>query len=199
MEYVINESNKFNDKQLTYFYEKLPTYKKDKIKKYKSYKAKINSIIGEIGLEDLLLRHNISYHDLKFYTNYYGKPYIGNNNIYFSISHSYDYIVTAISKKEIGVDIERIRNTSLNVINKIATEKEKEYILMDKRKIIERIFTIYTLKEAYFKMEGKDLKDILNVEFKIQNDKVYCNDKNVKAGLIKEINGYIIAYCEKGK
>ena len=90
-----------------------------------------------------------------------------------------------------------MRKTSLKVINQFATSKEKKYILSSDENIEERIFKIYTLKEAYFKMLGTNLNHILEIEFIIKNDKVYCSDKNVKVGFINDVKGYIIAYCEK--
>ncbi len=197
MEYLIKNNKEYNNKQIKDFYNILPSYKKDKIKKYKNKETKINSIIGEILLKDLLLKHNIIYNNLNFYLNYYGKPYLKNNNWYFNISHSFNYIITTISDKEIGIDIEKIRNTPLNVINYFATQNEKKYILANKKYIFERIFKIYTLKEAYFKMKGENLNNILKVEFKIWGNKVYCSDNSVNCGFINDIKGFIIAYCEK--
>ena len=46
-------------------------------------------------------------------------------------------------------------------------------------------------------MKGQDLKELLDVEFTIKNNNVYCSDKNVNSGFINEIEGYIISYCEK--
>ena len=46
-------------------------------------------------------------------------------------------------------------------------------------------------------MLGTNLNHIFEVEFIINNNKVYCNDKSVRVGFINDIKGYIIAYCEK--
>lgn len=197
MEYVIKNINDFNKNDINNFYNKIPKLKKDKIDKYKNYDTKVRSIVGEILLKNLLSKSNISYKSLDYYINENGKPYLKNYNIFFNISHSFDYVITTISDKEIGIDIEKIRKTPLNIINQFATEKEKEYILSSNNNIEERIFKIYTLKEAYFKMLGTNLNHILEVEFTIKNDKIYCNDEKVKVGFIDDIKGYIIAYCEK--
>lgn len=197
MEYIIKNIINFSKNDINNFYDEIPKLKKDKINKYKNDEAKTRSIVGEIMLKELLSKRNILYNSLDYYINEYGKPYLKNNNLYFNISHSFDYVITAISDKEIGIDIEKVRKTPLNIINHIATEKEKEYILSSENNIEERIFKIYTLKEAYFKMLGTNLNHILEVEFRIKNNKVYCSDKNVKAGFIDDIDGYIIAYCEK--
>lgn len=197
MEYIIKNIKDFNKKDIDNFYNILPKLKKEKIDKYKHYKTKATSIIGEIILKELLSKYNFSYNNLDYYINNYGKPYIKNSYLYFNISHSFDYIITAISQKEIGIDIEKIRKTLLNTINHFATENEKKYILSSKNNIEERIFKIYTLKEAYFKMIGSNLNNILNIEFIIKDDIVSCSDNSVKVGFINDIKGYIIAYCEK--
>lgn len=197
LEYIIKNINDFNKDDINNFYDKIPKLKKDKIDKYKNYDTKVRSIVGEILLKDLLSKSNISYNSLDYYINEYGKPYLKNINIFFNISHSFDYVITTISDKDIGIDIEKIRKTPLNIINQFATEKEKTYILSTNNNIEERIFKIYTLKEAYFKMLGTNLNHILKVEFTIKNNNIYCNDEKVKMGFIDDIKGYIIAYCEK--
>lgn len=197
MEYIVRNINDFNTEDINNFYDKIPKLKKDKISKFKNYESKVRSIIGEMNLNELLVKKNISYNSLDYYINEYGKPYLKNDKIFFNISHSFDYVITAISNNEIGIDIEKVRQTPIKIINQFATEKEKEYILSSNKNIEERIFKIYTLKEAYFKMLGTNLNNILEVEFIIENDKIYCNDKNVKVGFINDIKGYIIAYCEK--
>ena len=197
MEYIIKNIKDFNKDDINNFYDKILKLKKDKINKLKNYDSKIRSIIGEMLLKELLVKNNVSYNSLDYYINEYGKPYLKDNNIFFNISHSFDYVITAISNNEIGIDIEKVRETPLKTINQFATEKEKEYILSSKKNIEERIFKIFTLKEAYFKRLGTNLNNILEVEFIIKNDKIYCNDKKVKVGFINDIKGYIIAYCEK--
>ena len=197
LEYIIININDFNTEDINNFYDKIPKLKKDKISKFKNYESKVRSIIGEMNLKELLAKKNISYNSLDYYINKYGKQYLKNDKIFFNISHSFDYVITAISNNEIGIDIEKVRQTPIKIINQFATEKEKEYILSSNKNIEERIFKIYTLKEAYFKMLGTNLNNILEVEFIIENDKIYCNDKNVKVGFINDIKGYIIAYCEK--
>ena len=197
LEYIIKNINDFNKNDINNFYNIINKLKRDKIGKYKNYETKIRSIVGEMILQELLLKRNISYDNLDYYINKFGKPYLKNNIIFFNISHSFNYVITVISDKEIGIDIEKIRKTPIKIINQFATKKEKEYILSSNNNIEERIFQIFTLKEAYFKMLGTNLNHILEVEFIIKNDKIYCNDKKVKVGFINNTKGYIIAYCEK--
>lgn len=197
MEYKIKNINEYSKNDINNFYNRLYSKKRNKVNKYKRQKNKISSIIGDMILSEILITYSLSYDNLDFAINENGKPYIKNENYYFSISHSFDYIITTVSKKNIGIDIEKIRETQINTINYFATESEKKYILSSNTNIEERIFKIYTLKEAYFKMKGANLNEIFSVEFKIENDNVYCSDDNVRVGFINDIKGYIISYCEE--
>lgn len=197
LKYIVKNIKEFNKEDLNDFYLKIPKQKRMQIDKYKNYETKTRTLVAEILLNNLLASQNISYQNTKYFNNKYGKPYLKNSELFFNVSHSFDYVITTISNKEIGIDIEKVRKTSLKVINQFATSKEKKYILSSDENIEERIFKIYTLKEAYFKMLGTNLNHILEIEFIIKNDKVYCSDKNVKVGFINDVKGYIIAYCEK--
>lgn len=197
MKYIVKKITHFNLNEINDFYDTIPKIKKDKIDKYLNYEAKIRSIIGELLLKELLLQRGISYNIVNYYVNDYGKPYIINSNLFFNISHSFDYVITAISDNEIGIDIEKIRKAPRNGINQFATENEKKYILSSDNNIEVRVFEIYTLKEAYFKMLGEDLNRVLEVEFFIENGNIYCSDNRVTSGIIEDIDGYVIAYCEK--
>lgn len=197
MKYIIKNINDFNTNDIYNFYNKIPKIKKNKIDKYIKEEAKIRSIIGEYLLKCLLKEKNIDYSTINYYINDYGKQYIKNINYYHNISHSYDYVITVLSDKEIGVDIEKIRDIRIDNIKWFASKKEKEYILKSNDNINKRLFEIYTLKEAYFKSLGKNLNNILEVEFIINDNKIICSDKNIEAYLIYDIEGYIIAIIKR--
>jgi len=129
VEYIIKNVADFSKKDIINFYDKIPKLKKDKIDKFKNYETKTKSIIGEILLCELLTKNNIYYNNIEYYINDYGKPYLKDKNIFFNISHSFDYIITTISKNEIGIDIEKVRKTPLNIINQFATNEEKIYTI----------------------------------------------------------------------
>lgn len=147
--------------------------------------------IGRQLLKILLKKHyNIDYNNIEIITNNYGKPYIKNMNIYFSISYSYKYVICIISNKEIGIDIEKIRKTNINTKKIFGTKLEQDYI-----DNYEKLFKIFTLKEAYFKMLGTDLRKIKDIEFKMNNN-IICSDDSVNISQIK-YNNYIISICKK--
>lgn len=162
--------------------------KKKEIKKRRNILDQKRSLLGELllikGLKEF---YNINYNDIKIKYNSYGKPYIDNNPIYYNISHKGDYVICVFSNYQIGVDIEVIKDININLINYIASEEEKDYILENKDLINQRFFTIYTKKEAYFKMIGQDLKRIK--EINIQKQNIIYNTIFM--------NNYVISICQK--
>jgi len=188
IKYLISNINDYNFNELC-----ISPRINNKINNMTNINRKKQTIIGDINLSYLIDDYN---NKIIIY-NKYGKPYIKDEDIYFNISHSYDYVISIISNKEIGVDIEKIRNIDKDSLKYFATENEIKYILSSNKDINKRAFEIYTLKEAYFKMLGTNLNNILDIEFNIINNKVKSNINDINIGVINDIDGYIISYCEK--
>lgn len=123
-----------------------------------------------------------------------GKPYAENADAEFSISHSKDIAVCAVSENKIGIDAEKIRKVNFRAATRFATEEELAYIGEN----TERFFEIWTLKEAYFKCIGTGLgDDIKNVSFRIENGKPECSAKGFKCSFYPLKEGYCCSVCEK--
>lgn len=57
-----------------------------------------------------------------------GKPYFKDEKFYFSLSHSGDYVLCAVSREEIGADIQECKpGVQENLARRVLTEKEWEY------------------------------------------------------------------------
>lgn len=199
MKLLIENINKINKLKYLLIYFKIKKYKKIRISHLIRKNDKYRLLLGEhLLIKGLKKYYNINYKNIEIEINEYGKPYIKNSNIYYNISHSNDYVICALDKTKVGIDIEKIRPINKNDINQFATEKEKKYIFKNKEHFLIRSFEIYTLKEAYFKMKGTNLNNIKNIEFSINNN-ITCGDPNVNIKLIKDIDNYIIAICTKKK
>lgn len=123
-----------------------------------------------------------------------GKPYAVNANVFFSISHSANTVVCAVSENEIGIDIEKVRSIRLRVAEKFATDSEIGYIGED----ISRFFEIWTLKEAFFKCKGTGLgADIKSVSFEITKGNVSCSENGYKLFFEEIIDGCKCSVCIK--
>ncbi len=111
--------------------DKVDEARQKKIRRLKRPLAKAQSL--GVGL---LLRYavennvNLEYNSLCFLTEDNGKPYVEGNPFYFSLSHSGDYAVCAISDSPVGVDIEKEKKLSEKIKGRFAknilewTEKE---------------------------------------------------------------------------
>lgn len=195
--YELRKLDEFKTPVLIDFFKEIYPLKQLRIKKMVNKRRLKHAIIGEILLRKLLEKNGLSYKSLDFINNDQGKPYIKNNPIFFSISHSFLYVIVVTSYHEIGVDIEKVRKTHENVWHQFATETEKNYLFSSKKDIERRIFEIFCLKEAYFKMKGNNLNDAKSVEFYITQRGVSCSDKSVHAYFIKDLKDYVVAVCEK--
>ena len=123
-----------------------------------------------------------------------GKPYAKNLPVHFSISHSGDIAVCAVSKDEIGVDIEKIRAVNPRTHERFCTESESEYITTAKN----GFFEIWTLKEAYFKCIGTGLgADIKEVSFNISGSKIACSQAGFEFCFATIEKDYICSVCKK--
>ncbi len=193
-----------NINNLSYFQKDYLTIKQNKknaIEKIKNLDDKKRVILGEqLLIKGLQKYYNINYDDVNIQLNENGKPYISDSkysNVKYNISHSHDYSICVFSSNAIGVDIEKIRKVNINIANQFATPNEINYILSSENQVFQRFFTIYTLKESYFKMLGDNLNNIKNIEFTINNNTISCSDPKTKFTIINSIDGYIISVCER--
>ncbi len=105
-----------------------------------------------------------------------GKPYFANReNLFFSMSHSEDYVVLALSECEVGVDIQKWKPVYANFVKRFLHEKELDEVnlgaVSDFAKpsgfessaeitdtgILKGIFDRWTAKEAFVKYTGEGL------------------------------------------
>ncbi|MBR3693998.1 MAG: 4'-phosphopantetheinyl transferase superfamily protein [Erysipelotrichales bacterium] len=196
MRILYDNINHYSQEEYNEFLKLIRQDKRERIAKILHKEDQYRSILGEILLIKLLKEFNIEYNSIHITTNQYGKPYIQDLDVYYSISHSHEYVICAISNKEIGIDIEKIRHIAPVTLKQYATTNEIEYITSIDKLYERRCFEIFTLKESYFKCMGCDLREILNVEFHISNDSIQCSHTGYSFNLVDTIDGYVIVICE---
>ena len=98
----------------------------------------------------------------------------------------------AFSDKEIGIDIEKIREINPKAASKFACHDEEKYISTHKN----GFFEIWTLKEAYFKCIGTGLgTDIKKVCFDISENGIVCSETGFECSFISVDSSYICSVC----
>jgi 4'-phosphopantetheinyl transferase len=130
------------------------------------------SLLGEILARTQLSREtSIPASELAIVRTIKGKPYLeGNPNLHYNISHSGDWVVMALSDREVGIDVERIREPHYRIAERFFSAPELEELnrLQGKAKK-DFFFDLWTLKESYLKLLGKGLTKSLG-SFTLKRD-----------------------------
>ena len=177
------------------WFEVMSNSKKEAVKKLLvPQKQKLKIAADHISRKAISDFCGITEQSIEFHLSEYGKPFVKDIDIHFSISHSGDYAVCAVSDKEIGIDIEKIKEINPKAARKFACENEQNYI--DSH--TDGFFEIWTLKEAYFKCIGTGLgTDIKNVSFSAEKNGVLCSENGFECLFHKIADGYICSTCER--
>jgi len=94
----------------------------------------------------------------------HGKPKLINFNYEISISHSYEYAAVVISGKQVGIDIEKIKDVIVGLTHKFMNDDELKSI--DNSSNLEKLYVYWSAKESLFKLNGKkhlNFKDEINI------------------------------------
>ena len=128
-----------------------------------------------------------------------GKPHIYDDSVYFSLSHSGDYVACIISDKPCGIDIERHseKRDYSKIARRICTDDELSMI----NNSVE-FYSYWTLKESALKAVGLGLAlDMKKVEFIPDRESPRRFITNVDGiGYVGEVldspEGYSLSYVE---
>jgi phosphopantetheinyl transferase len=128
-----------------------------------------------------------------------GRPYMKNQVIHLSISHSKKYAVAVLHKySSVGIDIEQISTKVLRNIHRLCSKEEMLSIGND----VQKATKAWCAKEALYKYYGKKKLDFkknisLNVSQSQIEGKIIVNDLEQSPKLYSRTWGeeYIIVYC----
>ncbi len=96
----------------------------------------------------------------------YGKPYLEGEDIYFNISHSFNIAVIAVSKLNLGLDIEKIRPYDLRLIDRVICKDGRNELLSNPNDN-SLFYKYWTAKESIIKYDGKGLRiDLQSIDVK---------------------------------
>ena len=172
-----------------------------KSKDYKSEIAKINYLVSRailnLSLKGLLEK---GINDLRVKRDKNNKPYVENTlGLKFNISHTEDLVLLAFSKREVGIDVEKI-NFKFEFKDILENCFTRDEIINIDNNIIS-FYRYWTAKEAYLKCDGigliRNLKEIEIISF--ENEFIKINDsKRNTISRLKSLNHddkYVGAIC----
>lgn len=132
-----------------------------------------------------------------------GKPYFAESTQYFSLSHSGDYVLCAVAKREIGADIQQCKTgVKESLVKRVLTKAElEEWQGLQQAELAKDVLEVecsgealkyfyrkWTEKEAYGKLTGDGVFELLGKE-KLLPDAV-CLESTW------ELPGYCISLCQ---
>jgi len=161
MLYIFDGLNTLNEA----FYEKtmplLSGQRKEKIKKLRFSAGKNASSMVYLLLRLGLIEEYDINEPVEFIFESKGKPVLKKYpHIRFNFSHSSGTAACAISKNNIGVDVQQIKTIKDNVAKRVLSAEE--YIDFKNTDVPNEYFCeIWTIKESYLKLTGNGISDIL--------------------------------------
>ena len=181
--------SKFSEEDFIKLYSSISKNRQKKADRLKNDNAKKLSVAAGALCRKVIAEHfNLEPSEVNIKNKRNGKPFADGLDIHFSISHSAQMAICAISDVPVGVDIEKIRSAPSSVVERCFTEDEKAYLDSKEKDRDKRFFEIWTKKEAYVKMTGRGIKDFS--ELNIIKRFGIC---------AKEYNGYMISVARENK
>ena len=129
--------------------ESVSEVQKTKALKFKNEPDQIRSLTSSY-LMNKLSKEPLQFNDM-------GKPFY-QNGPYFNVSHSGQYIVMAVSNKEVGVDIEENNDKDMSALIRIFNEAEAKMI-----KEHADFYYLWCAKESLIKCIGSSVSKIKEV------------------------------------
>ncbi len=155
MKYYITKMSSFSEEKQKEFFSFLDKEKKAEYLSSSNENRKKSILLSQgFAKEKISEDFSLKKKDVIFSVTQSGKPYCkSHRRIYFSLSHSGDFLALVISDKDVGIDIEKIREAKENLVNRVCCENEKKEIFSDENPDL-KFTEIWTRKEAYLKALG---------------------------------------------
>lgn len=176
---------------------------RERLSEYRRNKARGKngnvSLAAGLLLDYALCEYGLCERDMEYAEGEHGKPFFKNHlNIKFSLSHSGEYAVCAVSDKEVGVDAEQYGDTKniLEIAERYFTGREYKHIKNGDAKTT--FFGLWTRKESLLKAIGTGIAGGLKT-YEVLEDEITVGETEF---YFSEIGGYAnvsITVCAEEK
>ncbi len=169
--YLLDVSVLEQEKNFKHWYSLMDQSRKNKIDAIKPQNGKLLSLGAGILLKKALENEGITDFELCYKGR--EKPYIKDReDVFFNISHSGKMVALGISDKEIGVDIEKVKEFKESLINYVFNDTD---ISFAKELSPKWAYTrLWTIKESLMKHSG------LGIALVPKKIEIYAQDENIR-------------------
>jgi len=179
--FALKINNKLDDSVLKGLLALLDHKKRERLLRFVFWQDLHRSLFADLLVRKIIIdTFNLSNEKIYFSVNEYDKPYCEFlDDFHFNISHSGNWVVCAVDKKPIGIDIEETSTCiDLSISENFFSNKEHADLLLSNDPY-DYFFTLWSLKESYIKFLGKGLSHPLNTfSMKLNNSKIYIESYN---------------------
>ena len=150
------------------------------IEKYKErYPQMKGSELTDVLIKDCLEEYGVQ--DPQILRTPNGKPYVEISDTYLSVSHSGEYFLCIIAERPVGIDVQERKNSNSDKIaERYFTEREKSFIRDNGEN---GFFTVWTRKEAYSKLTGEGIAEIIRGTEVIGREDIVFTDFQLEDGV----------------
>ena len=164
--YIVNGIDSFDETLIENCLSFFPQWRKDKMLNYKFLKGRIQCALAYLLLIHALREEGVFDEMPEFFYGEHQKPFLKNYpGWHFNLSHCKNAVCCVLSRKEVGIDIEEIKEYKESLAEYICNEQELNLLHCSDNQADE-FYKLWTRKEAVFKKFGsgitKDIKNVLN-------------------------------------
>lgn len=126
----------------------------------------------------------------------YQKPHFAGSDLFFSVSHSGNYVLFALGLANLGIDIQKYKQCSFErIAGRFFNSAEYEYL---KRSSFKDFFDVWTAKESYVKYTGQGINNDYG-KFSVINDRGEIGMDGLYLTRIPFVDGYSVCLCTDRK
>ena len=170
-------------------YQAMDSVRKARCDRLRDNEAKRLCIAADMLARKMLAKEiKTTPESLEFYTDPNGKPFVKGYDINFSVSHSGNIAMCAVSHYPIGADIELVCDPPERVMKRVCPNGCGT----------RRFFEIWTMTESYGKLTGKGVANALsNLKLEFNGNQIKSNIEQCLFLTVPCPNGYIASLCIK--
>lgn len=178
--------------------------RKKKVERIKHEKEKIRSIYAGLLLRYVFIHEGHKkkdWKDVKVFNGEHGKPYLqGIEDFHYSLSHSGDWVLCAVDKKPVGLDIQKMDSWKIDMAKRFYAESEHEKLVSIKNEYerTRQFYCMWAAKESLAKLTGRGIGSGISQYVVNENyEQIYDTDMDEKSAIkiYETIEGYIVCVC----
>lgn len=179
--------------------------RKEKIEHIRREEDRLRSIYAGLLLRYSFLQEGFQQSDwekISIERGKFGKPSIaGITDFHYSLSHSGDWVVCSVGKKETGVDIQKQGTYKLQVAKRFFSTQEYERLLReeDSKKQKLAFYKMWAAKESFVKLTGRGIGGGINACVIDENYRHVTDGNDYKESALiriyENIDNYIVCGC----